>query len=653
MGLFDADQVGTEVLTTTQRVPPWLETPLQGATGAATNYFGQYGSNPYTTQGLNTLGGMATDPSQIGGYDQAFQQYGDTLGGNYLYGNPGFNAAFQAAANDIQPRVASQFNRGGRLNSGLAQAAMTQELGDAFAGLYGQERGRQMQALGMAPQMTGLATLPGELGYQVGQRFDAEPESNLDDYIARLGGIGDVAGRSELSESPLYGNTLAGLLGLGASGLGLLQGAGGEGGIGGLLGGAGAATGGGASADGGGGILQQIRDYFSGGDAPGASGGFDFDPGTLGPALDAASGGSGGFDFDPSALAGILGSGDFASLGSPFNTADAAAGGSFDFNPGALGGALDATSGGSGGGSFSLPSTPPGLSDVFGGFDFSGLFGGGGAGAAAPGIVGGTGAIPAAASAQLASQGGSLAAGLSGAPATTGTGLAAGGGAGAAPGGGFLSGAGGAALGAAIPLGIAAFGMGQVRAGARQPAWNAFTEGLASSYGDVPSGVVRGNVAGIQGSRYSHNGQDLWLAIPPPGQHMGPEENSAWQQQLASVGVPPIAHGDVIPIINMPGKMFDPVGRQILDYSNTTQGQQAAQAQAFQSAQTAAAAVPVGSLGYSAGGDVPIAPYVPPPPVVSYSAGGDQPIYGGGYSAVGGGPGVQPGALYPPGYFDR
>jgi hypothetical protein len=76
-------------------------------------------------------------------------------GGGYLHGGSGFNAAMDAAARDIQPRIQSMFGRSGRHNSGLAQAAATQELGDVFAGLYGDERNRQMQASGALANLYG------------------------------------------------------------------------------------------------------------------------------------------------------------------------------------------------------------------------------------------------------------------------------------------------------------------------------------------------------------------------------------------------------------------------------------------------------------------------------------------------------------------
>jgi hypothetical protein len=76
-----------------------------------------------------------------------------TLNGDYLYGGQGFNAAFDAASRKINPMVDSAFATHGRSGSGLAGAAKTQALGDAFASMYGQERNNQMQAAQMAPAL--------------------------------------------------------------------------------------------------------------------------------------------------------------------------------------------------------------------------------------------------------------------------------------------------------------------------------------------------------------------------------------------------------------------------------------------------------------------------------------------------------------------
>lgn len=79
----------------------------------------------------------------------AQEQLQSTLQGDFLTGGPGFDAAFQAARNQILPDVRSRFALAGRTGSGLAQAAETQALADAFAGLVERERNRQITGLGL------------------------------------------------------------------------------------------------------------------------------------------------------------------------------------------------------------------------------------------------------------------------------------------------------------------------------------------------------------------------------------------------------------------------------------------------------------------------------------------------------------------------
>lgn len=244
---------GPKTHTTTQRtqvtMPDWLGSAFQGAAGAARDLYAsggpQYFPNstavPYsapTLSGLTTMEGLAADPGQIPGYGSSFQALEDTLSGEYLYGGEGFNAALDAASRAITPRVKSAFNRSGRTGGGLAQAAMAEELGDVFAGMYGQERGRQQQAIGMAPQMYDLALAPARTMMGVGQALESkqgqeladqvarwnyqqqQPTSLLDTYLRQIAPIGGMyAGRETSGQQPIYSSGGSGLLGA-ALGLG-------------------------------------------------------------------------------------------------------------------------------------------------------------------------------------------------------------------------------------------------------------------------------------------------------------------------------------------------------------------------------------------------------------------------------------------------
>lgn len=119
-------------------------------------YPGQtYAPMSYATgQGLSNMWNFGTTPGAT--ESAANQQLQSTLGGDYLYGGPGFDAAYNAAANRIIPQVSSLFSGAGRYGGGLVQGEMSRQLGDAFAGLYEGERGKQLLAAGMAPQMQGM-----------------------------------------------------------------------------------------------------------------------------------------------------------------------------------------------------------------------------------------------------------------------------------------------------------------------------------------------------------------------------------------------------------------------------------------------------------------------------------------------------------------
>lgn len=317
--MFGTQQGGT--ITTTQRrqLPEWLEPAAMQATTGSQNYYQNYQSNPLTLQGLQGLGNIASNPGQIPGYDASLANYQGLMSGDYLYGGDAFNAAQQAAANRIIPQVQGAFNRSGRLNSGLAQSELTRQLGDSFAGLYGQERANQMQGLSMAPQMFQLGAAPSQLAYQTGQLSDAEAEGNLDDYIRRLQGVGNIQG--DLStDTPWFENPLAEALGLGLTGAGLLQALFGEGSGGGALGGLSDFFGlaGGDGGGGGGGIPPVPA---SAGDVSGIFGdqGLGSDPLNAGSGLGQDLGSMGGSVFqNPGAIPATAGeiAGTFPGLGS-------------------------------------------------------------------------------------------------------------------------------------------------------------------------------------------------------------------------------------------------------------------------------------------------------------------------------------------------
>jgi hypothetical protein len=81
----------------------------------------------------------------------------DTLNGSYLNSNPYLDATFNKAADQVQSRVNSAFEAGGRHGGGANQRVLGQSIGDLATNIYGQnyqdERNRQNQGILLAPQI--------------------------------------------------------------------------------------------------------------------------------------------------------------------------------------------------------------------------------------------------------------------------------------------------------------------------------------------------------------------------------------------------------------------------------------------------------------------------------------------------------------------
>lgn len=114
--------------------------PLHGQAGAT---LGQYAAEANPLDDTSVLRNISAGANPLRG--TAEDTLRRTAAGEFLTG-PGFDRAFQAAENKINPQVDSAFASAGRLGSGLASAAKTEALGNAFANLYGLERQNQLSA---------------------------------------------------------------------------------------------------------------------------------------------------------------------------------------------------------------------------------------------------------------------------------------------------------------------------------------------------------------------------------------------------------------------------------------------------------------------------------------------------------------------------
>lgn len=259
-----------QTTTTIQKSDPWdkqqpfLETGFQRAEQDILNdppaYFPNSTVIPFSNETQTALDNTAAR-AMLGSpiNQQAKNELVNTLGGNYLYGGDGFNAAIDAASRRILPKVNSQFELSGRTNSGLAQEAQTRAITDAFAEQYQQERANQMRSLFFAPQIaeadyndySRLAAVGAQkeslqqeyLADQIA-RHDFEQmidTKNLFDYMNLIQGNygGTTTSTGQQSGQTFYrgGDSGMGGIGMGLSLLGSIFGGGGGGLLGGLFGG--------------------------------------------------------------------------------------------------------------------------------------------------------------------------------------------------------------------------------------------------------------------------------------------------------------------------------------------------------------------------------------------------------------------------------
>ena len=249
--------------TTTQTIAPEIAPYLtygleQGAQlyqqGGPKYYTGETFVAPsQTTQaGLQALETRALAGNPLTGLAQ--QQLQGTLGGAYLGGNPFFQGAFAPAAQAAQQQykstlgdIASKSSLAGRYGSGVMgnlqdrasgqyAQALTNTAGQLAYQNYEQERARQQQAIGAAPQLAATdyqdiqnllqagQIREGYTGQQLGadiQRFNFlqnQPQQNLQNYMSLV--YGNPLGRvgSTTASGAADTSTLQKVLGTAATG---------------------------------------------------------------------------------------------------------------------------------------------------------------------------------------------------------------------------------------------------------------------------------------------------------------------------------------------------------------------------------------------------------------------------------------------------
>lgn len=255
MGSKSGGGGGTVQSSTIQKADPWseqqpyLKEQYAGAQDLyrqpAEFYPGQTFASfsPETEAALAAQSNRAVEGSPLTGAYQG--QLTDTLGGNYLMaGNPYFSAMADRITAEVQPQIDARFASHGRSGSGLHGRAIGEGLGDALGALayqnYGDERTRQMQAAGMAPQaaqqdyfdIAKLAEVGGSREDLVQQAINEamarhnygieEPWQRLGQYASIVQGSAPGGSTSSYTTNPGFRrNVGAGLLGGGLTGAGL------------------------------------------------------------------------------------------------------------------------------------------------------------------------------------------------------------------------------------------------------------------------------------------------------------------------------------------------------------------------------------------------------------------------------------------------
>lgn len=121
----------------------------------------------------------------------AGQETLDTLGGNYLSaGNPYFSAMTGRIANELRPRLDSQFSASGRYASGAHQEAAARALADAASSLayqnYTDERANMQRAAAFVPQLAQMDYADIAQLAAVGQAREQMQQALINDQIARF-----------------------------------------------------------------------------------------------------------------------------------------------------------------------------------------------------------------------------------------------------------------------------------------------------------------------------------------------------------------------------------------------------------------------------------------------------------------------------------
>lgn len=180
---------GDSTTTNTQELPAELRPLATAYTDKAIN-LSQQDYNPYQGQRYADLNavqnqslGMTVDRALQGSQtvDNAEGQLNQMISGT---SNPYLDAMYGRAADQVTSSVNGNFAQAGRYGSGAHTASLTEGLGnmatDLYGGAYEADRGRQMQAIGMAPEFAQQDYADAGQMMNAGQILQDQQQQNLD-----------------------------------------------------------------------------------------------------------------------------------------------------------------------------------------------------------------------------------------------------------------------------------------------------------------------------------------------------------------------------------------------------------------------------------------------------------------------------------------
>lgn len=190
--------------TTLPKFPKWMKRPMREIAGEATNLFRDPSTellpqlNAWTTQGLEQRAGIAGSGQSVA--NPGLAEASKILGGGYL--DVTQDPRYERAIGEAMGRASDRFAGSGRVGSGAYAGA----LGDAAIGtaaqMYDQERGRQMQTLGMLPNLVSSQYADSAALEDAGRAMDQDAMDRFDWPYARLDRYANTIYGSPASQIP-------------------------------------------------------------------------------------------------------------------------------------------------------------------------------------------------------------------------------------------------------------------------------------------------------------------------------------------------------------------------------------------------------------------------------------------------------------------